>query len=162
MLMHLVAKIDVKEETPIDHGKITCFSIYSGTDADFGSKKPRIWVDVLDAGGEDLLIEFSPFFEDPGIKKQEKVKKDGSEGKMFSVAPAEELQRIEREPWICYSALDEYWQPFGELLVRMEAEGILVDRAYLAEMEKVAKAEKEVAASRFRNWASKYCPDASI
>jgi DNA polymerase-1 len=42
----------------------------------------------------------------------------------------------------------------------METEGMLVDRAYLAEVEKVAKAEQEVAANRFRNWACKYCPDA--
>lgn len=128
---------------------------------------------------------------------KKKVKKDGSEGKMITIAPVEELQREEREPWICYSALDaistlqlyeslssqlskrpwthngvgapgksmldfyqKYWQPFGELLARMETEGMLVDRAYLAEMEKVAKEEQEVAARRFRNWASKYCFDA--
>ncbi|CAK7338432.1 unnamed protein product [Dovyalis caffra] len=268
-----VAKINVKEETPIDHGEITCFSIYSGPEADFGSGKSCIWVDVLDGGGGDLLNEFALFFEDPDIKKvwhnysfdnhvienygisvsgfhadtmhlarlwdssrrlnggyslealtgdqkvmcgagscykeligkvsmktifgKKKVKKDGSEGKITTIAPVEELQREEREPWICYSALDavstlqlykslesqlskmpwnldgkrvsqksmfdfyqEYWQPFGEILVRMETEGMLVDRAYLAEVEKVAKAEQEVAANRFRNWACKYCPDA--
>ncbi|GLT60734.1 hypothetical protein SLA2020_334890 [Shorea laevis] len=55
---------------------------------------------------------------------------------------------------------EEYWRPFGELLVRMEAEGMLVDRAYLAQLEKVAKAEQEIAVNRFRTWASKYCPDA--
>jgi DNA polymerase-1 len=128
---------------------------------------------------------------------KKKVKKDGSEGKLTTIAPVEELQREAREPWICYSALDaistlqlykslesqlskmpwnmdgkpvlkksmfdfylEYWQPFGEILVRMETEGMLVDRAYLAVTEKVAKAEQEVAASRFRKWASRYCPDA--
>jgi DNA polymerase-1 len=37
---------------------------------------------------------------------------------------------------------------------------MLVDRAYLAEVEKVAKAEQVVAANRFRNWASSYCPGA--
>lgn len=126
-----------------------------------------------------------------------KVKKDGSEGKMTTIPPVEELQREERELWICYSALDamstlrlfeslkrklqrmswrfdgkpfsqksmldfynEYWRPFGEILVKMEAEGMLVDRAYLAEIEKVAKTEQEVAADRFRKWASKYCEDA--
>ncbi|KAG5255162.1 DNA polymerase [Salix suchowensis] len=268
-----VAKIDVKEETPIDHGEITCVSIYCGPEADFGHGKSCIWVDVLDGGGRDLLNEFALFFEDPDIKKvwhnysfdnhvienygfsvsgfhadtmhmarlwdssrrlkggyslealtgdqkvmhgagscykeligkvsmktifgKKKLKKDGSEGKMTIIAPVEELQREEREPWICYSALDaistlqlyksmesqlskmpwnmdgkrvfqksmfdfyqEYWQPFGEILVRMETEGMLVDRAYLAEMEKVAKAEQEDAANRFRNWACKYCPDA--
>lgn len=124
-----------------------------------------------------------------------KLKKDGSEGKIITIPPVEELQREEREPWICYSALDamstlklyenlksklsgrkwkldgytkgrmidfyeKYWRPFGEILVEMEAEGMLVDRVYLAEIEKVAQAEQQVAANRFRRWASKYCPDA--
>eukprot|EP00257_Ricinus_communis_P007010 XP_002522989.2 DNA polymerase I A, chloroplastic/mitochondrial [Ricinus communis] len=267
-----VAKIDVKQETPVGHGEIICFSIYSGPEADFGNGTSCIWVDVLDGGGRDLLVKFKPFFENPEIKKvwhnysfdkhviqnyevpvcgfhadtmhmarlwnssrrteggyslealtgdkrvmsgaqscfegligkvsmktifgKNKLKKDGSEGKMITVAPVEELQREEREPWICYSALDaistwqlyeslkrklfhmpwnlngkpvgksmldfykEYWRPFGELLVRMETEGILVDRAYLAEIEKVAKVEQEIAVNRFRNWACKYCPDA--
>lgn len=132
---------------------------------------------------------------------RKKVKKDGSEGKMITIPPVEELQRDERIPWICYSALDarstlklyeslkshlskmlwkvdgvqmrgpvsektmydfyeEYWRPFGELLVQMESEGMLVDRAYLAEIEEVAKAEQEIAVNRFRKWASRYCPDA--
>ncbi|KAK6946876.1 3'-5' exonuclease domain [Dillenia turbinata] len=266
-----VAKIDVKQETPVEHGELICFSIYSGPKANFGNGKSCIWVDVLD-GGRDVLHEFAAFFEDPSVKKvwhnygfdshvirnygiepsgfhadtmhmarlwdssrrtdggyslegltgdpdvmswtepckerelmgkismktifgRRKVKKDGFEGKMINVAPVEELQRKERKPWICYSALDsistlqlyeqlkkklsgvtwnleqqdkgnmfdfyeEYWQPFGELLVKMEAKGMLVDQAYLAAMEKVAYAEQEVAANRFRKWASKYCPDA--
>ena len=128
---------------------------------------------------------------------KKKVKKDGSEGKMISIAPVEVLQRDERIPWICYSALDarstlklyeslkshlsdvpwkldgvrvpnknmydfykEYWQPFGELLVKMESEGMLVDQLYLQDIEKVAKAEQEAAVNRFRKWASRYCPDA--
>ncbi|XWS11201.1 hypothetical protein CRYUN_Cryun38cG0063800 [Craigia yunnanensis] len=270
-----VSKIDVKQETPVDHGEITCFSIYSGAGADFGNGKSCIWVDVLDCGGRDLLKEFTPFFKDQTIKKvwhnysfdnhviknygldvsgfhadtmhmarlwdssrrtmggyslealtadknvmhrtkwrkeekeligkisiktifgKKKVKKDGSEGKMITIAPVEELQREERKLWICYSALDaistlrlyeslknklssmswvfdgkpvsgksmyhfyeEYWQPFGELLVKMEREGMLVDRMYLAQLEKVAKAEQEIAANRFRTWASRYCDDA--
>ncbi|KAL2247607.1 UNVERIFIED_CONTAM: DNA polymerase I A, chloroplastic/mitochondrial [Sesamum indicum] len=267
-----VANIDVKEETPVDHGEIICFSIYSGPEADFGDGKSCIWVDVLDGGGKDLLKEFAPFFEDPSIKKvwhnysfdnhvienyglkvsgfyadtmhmarlwnssrrteggyslealtgdsqimsdakkgpgekvigkvsmknifgRKKLKKDGSEGKLITIPPVEELQRVERKLWISYSALDsistlrlyeslekklrktpwsvdghskgsmfdnyvKYLQPFGELLVKMETEGMLVDRLYLAEIEKVAKAEQQVAADRFRKWASKYCPDA--
>lgn len=126
---------------------------------------------------------------------RKKVKKDGKEGKITTVAPVEELQREEREPWICYSALDSistlklyeslksklsqmdwkidgekrgnmfdfyenYWRPFGELLVRMETEGMLVDRDHLAKIEKVAVEEQQTAANRFKNWASKYCPDA--
>lgn len=64
-----VAQIDVKQETPVDHGEIICFSIYSGPEADFGNGKSYVWVDVLDGGGRDLLVEFAPFFEDPSIKK---------------------------------------------------------------------------------------------
>ncbi|PON51539.1 DNA polymerase A [Parasponia andersonii] len=269
-----VAKIDVKQETPVDHGEIICFSIFCGPEADFGNGKSCIWVDVLDGGGKEILAEFAPFFEDPSIKKvwhnysfdhhivqnyglkvsgfhadtmhmarlwdssrrakggyslealtgdskvmsgaqlcnekeligkvsmktifgKKKLKKDGSEGKLTTIAPVEVLQREERIAWICYSALDaistlklyeslksklsnksweingkpasgksmldfyqKYWQPFGELLVKMETEGMLVDRAYLAEMEKLAKREQEVAVNRFRKWASRYCPDA--
>lgn len=128
---------------------------------------------------------------------KKKLKKDGSEGKIVIIAPVEELQREERDLWICYSALDaistlklydslrikllnlswrfndkplsgksmfdfykEYWRDFGEILVNMEMEGMLVDRSYLAEIEKQAKAEQVIAANRFRNWASKYCDDA--
>ncbi|KAK2654503.1 hypothetical protein Ddye_014359 [Dipteronia dyeriana] len=54
----------------------------------------------------------------------------------------------------------EYWQKFGETLVKIETVGMLVDRPYLAEIEKVAKAERDVAVNTFCNWASKYCPDA--
>lgn len=269
-----VAKIDVKRETPVDHGEIICFSIYSGPKADFGNGKSCIWVDVLDGGGRNILLEFAPFFEDPLIKKvwhnysfdnhvlenygiklsgfhadtmhmarlwnssrridggyslealtsdpkvmseldgksclqkdlfgkvsmktvfgRKKVKKNGSEGKIISIPPVEALQKKERVPWICYSALDsisslelyeclklkllkkawyvedvkygsmfefyeKYWRPFGELLVKMETEGILVDCKYLAEIEKVANVEQQVAGNRFRTWASKHCPDA--
>ncbi|XP_027369033.1 DNA polymerase I A, chloroplastic/mitochondrial-like isoform X2 [Abrus precatorius] len=269
-----VAKIDVKQETPVDHGEIICFSIYCGSEADFGGGKSCIWVDVVDGGGKEILEKFAEFFSDSSIEKvwhnysfdchvienygfkvsgfhadtmhmarlwdssrhldggyslegltgdrrvmsraqlnhekdligklsmktifsKKKVKKDGSEGKTVIIAPVEELQRDERIPWICYSALDarstlklyeslkshlsdmpwkfdgvpvsgknmydfynEYWRPFGELLVMMESEGMLVDRAYLQDIEKVAMAEQEVAANRFRKWASRYCPDA--
>ncbi|KAL4559789.1 hypothetical protein LXL04_031935 [Taraxacum kok-saghyz] len=270
-----VAAIDVKQETPVDHGEVICFSIYSGHDVDFGNGKSCIWVDVLDGGGKDILDIFSPFFEDPSIKKvwhnysfdnhvvenygltlggfhadtmhmarlwdssrrmsggyslealtsdskgimsgadlnqneeligkvsmktifgRKKLKKDGNEGKVVIIPPVEELQRTEREPWVCYSALDsiatlklyerlksklsnrkwnfngvtkgtlfdfyeQYWRPFGELLVKMETEGMLVDRDYLMEIEKIAKVEQQIAADRFRNWASKQCKDAKF
>ncbi|KAL5972697.1 hypothetical protein ACLOJK_039502 [Asimina triloba] len=320
----VVAMIDVKEETPVGHGQIICFSIYSGPNVDFGNGKNCIWVDVLD-GGQDLLMEFAPFFEDPFIKKvwhnysfdchilgnhgikvsgfhadtmhlarlwdssrrteggyslealtgnpvvmsgvqpqhrgehtagnrstksvsgkkklrkdevehnsslvgeserkdpesmsgaqlhnlgeliagkismksifgKKKLKKDGTEGKIATIPPVEELQRKDRIPWICYSALDsvstlrlfeslkaklcamtwnfdghhkgtmfdfyeEYWRPFGQVLVEMEGQGMLVDRAFLAEIEKVAMFEQEVAADRFRKWAAKHCPDAKL
>ncbi|XP_052736254.1 DNA polymerase I A, chloroplastic/mitochondrial isoform X1 [Vigna angularis] len=274
LLSSKVAKIDVKQETPVDHGEIICFSIYCGPEADFGGGKSCIWVDVLDGGGKEILEKFAEFFSDSSIRKvwhnysfdchvienygfkvsgfhadtmhmarlwdssrlldggyslegltgdrrvmsrtqlnhqkdligkvsmktifsKKKLKKDGSEGKTSVIAPVEELQRNERIPWICYSALDasstlklyeslkghlsdmpwkfdgvpvygktmydfynEYWRPFGELLVMMESEGMLVDRAYLVSIEKVAKVEEEIAANRFRKWASRYCPDA--
>ncbi|XP_073151319.1 DNA polymerase I A, chloroplastic/mitochondrial-like isoform X2 [Henckelia pumila] len=267
-----VANIDVKEETPVNHGEIICFSIYSGSDADFGDGKSCIWVDVLDGGGRDILAVFAPFFEDGSIKKvwhnysfdchvienyglkvdgffadtmhmarlwnsarrteggyslealtgdsevmsdakrgpgedvigkvsmktifgRKKLKIDGSVGKLIVIPPVEDLQRVERELWICYSALDsistlklyeslekkllkrcwrldgqykgsmfdfyqQFMRPFGELLVKMEAEGMLVDRFFLSEIERVAKTEQQVSAARFRKWASKHCPDA--
>lgn len=64
-----VAKIDVKQETPVNHGEIICFSIYSGPEVDFGNGKSCIWVDVLAEGGKTILAEFAPFFEDTSIKK---------------------------------------------------------------------------------------------
>ncbi|CAJ1964226.1 unnamed protein product [Sphenostylis stenocarpa] len=280
-----VAKIDVKQETPVDHGEMICFSIYSGPEADFGGGKSCIWVDVLDGGGKEILNKFAEFFQDSSIKKsgitlevqtqvwhnysfdchvienygfkvsgfhadtmhmarlwdssrrwvggyslegltgdkevmsrakmdhekdligkvsmttifgQKKVKIDGSEGKMTTIAPVDVLQRDERIPWICYSVFDarstlklyeslkshlsdmpwnldgvpvfhknmydfyqEYLQPFGKLLVKMESEGMLVDRLYLKDIENMAKAEQEAAVNRFRKWASRYCPDAN-
>ncbi|URE30153.1 PolI-like DNA polymerase [Musa troglodytarum] len=124
-----------------------------------------------------------------------KLKKDGSEGKLITLAPVDVLQREERISWICYSALDsistfklfdnlkaklelepwtlddtprgtmydfyeEYWRPFCVLLVQMESEGMLVDRSYLSEIEKLAITEKQIASDKFRKWASKHCPDA--
>lgn len=59
----------MKQETPVDHGEITCFSIFCGPEADFGNGKSCIWVDILDGGGKEILAEFAPFFEDPSIKK---------------------------------------------------------------------------------------------
>lgn len=141
--------------------------------------------------GENLIGKMSM----KTIFGRKKVKKNGSEGKIITIPPVEELQREQREEWICYSALDsmstfklydslksklllkewkldgntkgtmldfyeDYWRPFGELLVEMETNGMLVDRSYLAEMEKVARAEQQVAANRFCRWASKYCADA--
>ncbi|CAL9169995.1 unnamed protein product [Musa hybrid cultivar] len=263
-----VAKIDVMSETPVGHGELICFSIYSGPLAHFGNGKSCIWVDVLD-GGRDVLMEFVPFFEDSSIKKvvwhnysfdshvlgnygiklsgfhadtmhlarlfdssrranggyslealtndpkimssddelkmgkiamksifgKRKLKKDGSEGKLITLAPVDVLQREERISWICYSALgsistfklfdnlkakldleswtldgtfrgtmydfyEEFWRPFGVLLVQMESEGMLVDRSYLLKIEKLAITEKQIASDKFRKWASKYCPDA--
>lgn len=81
------------------------------------------------------------------MKKQLQVKKWFFDGKQISSKNM-------------FDFYQEYWQPFGELLAKMEAEGMLVDRGYLAQIEIIAKAEQEIAVSRFRNWASKHCPDA--
>lgn len=64
-----MSSIDVKTETPVDHGEMICFSIYCGSEADFGDGKSCIWVDVLGENGRDILAEFKPFFEDSSIKK---------------------------------------------------------------------------------------------
>ncbi|KAK9671221.1 hypothetical protein RND81_12G014200 [Saponaria officinalis] len=76
--------------------------------------------------------------------------------------------KLSKMPWVMngtckgnmFHFYENYWRPFGKLLVQMETEGMLVDRAYLSEVESVAIAEQQIAADRFRNWASKYCPDA--
>ncbi|KAF9587798.1 hypothetical protein IFM89_005673 [Coptis chinensis] len=303
-----VAKIDVKQETPVNHGEIICFSIYSGPGVDFGNGKSCIWVwhnysfdshvienygiklsgfhadtmhmarlwdssrrteggyslealtsnsnvmngaskatsgkeklkkigtnglttvarvanssssteggDSLGLTSDSMVMNGAALTRDSEVTNEtqssinrvligktsmkaifgkKKLKKDGKEGKITILAPVEELQREERNLWICYSALDsmstlqlfdslksklmnmkwvldgkevnrsmyefyqEYWRPFGELLVKMETEGMLVDRTYLAEIQKVATQEQQIAGNRFRNWAARYCPDA--
>ncbi|XP_024364019.1 DNA polymerase I B, chloroplastic/mitochondrial isoform X2 [Physcomitrium patens] len=275
-----VAGIDVKKESPVGHGQITCFSIYCGPGADFGYGKNRLWVDVLD-GGDDVLRVFKRYFEDPSIQKvwhnysfdkhilsrhgihpqgfyadtmhlarlndsarrgskggyalevlsadrkvmdycsknfteedgsvfvgkksmkelfgKAKLKKDGTPGKIKVVPPVDELQRDEelRDAWIHYSTLDavctwrlfvslqhklsntpwsvaelrhkgsmydfyeKYWRPFGEVLVQMEAYGMLVDYDHLATVEKLARAQQKISVSRFRKWAARYCPNAA-
>lgn len=47
-----VANIEVKEQTPVGHGTVICFSVYAGPDADFnvtgaGGAQPRLWVDLM-------------------------------------------------------------------------------------------------------------------
>ncbi|KAH7427135.1 hypothetical protein KP509_10G031600 [Ceratopteris richardii] len=56
-----------------------------------------------------------------------------------------------------YTFYDKYWRPFGELLVEMEGHGMLVDRPYLAEIEKVACKEREISIQRFRRWVGEHC-----
>lgn len=63
----------------------------------------------------------------------------------------------------CASMWDFYlqnWRPFGELLVDMEREGMLVDNAQLKTAEKIAKEAAEAAENQFRNWAIQRCEDA--
>lgn len=270
-----VADIDVKKECPVGHGRVICFSIYCGPEADFGNGKTCVWVDVLDSDGA-IIDAFKEYFEDSSIKKvwhnfsfdrhvlqnhgikaagfyadtmhlarlwnsgrkndsgggyslesltsdmtvmngvhtwnpqrvikktsmkdlfgANNIKKDGTKGKIKVIPPVKEIQTSEslRERWICYSAgdaictwslweslheklinrnwlsgnlecgnmydfYDQYWRPFGELLAQMEAEGMLIDREYLADIGKVASKERALSISRFRKWAAKYCPDA--
>lgn len=52
------------------------------------------------------------------------------------------------------------WRPFGGLLTNMEAAGMAVDRAHLAEAEKLAVKEEEEAKLRFRDWATSKVADA--
>ena len=59
--------------------------------------------------------------------------------------------------WDLYRAV---WRPFGELLTNMEAAGMAVDRAHLAEAEKRAVKEKDEAKRRFRKWATLKVPGA--
>lgn len=65
-----VMNIDVKKQSPIGHGTVTCLSIYVGDDVNFGNG-PRLWIDTLDAegGGEQMLQLFKPYLEDASILK---------------------------------------------------------------------------------------------
>lgn len=62
-----VADIDLKKQGPVGNGSVTCLSIFSGPDIDFGNG-PRIWVDNLDRA-EGTLDCMREFLEDPAIKK---------------------------------------------------------------------------------------------
>ena len=42
-----VMDIDVRTQSPVGHGRVTCISIYAGPDVDFGSG-PKLWIDTLD------------------------------------------------------------------------------------------------------------------
>ena len=53
-----VADIDLKEVGPVGNGRVTCVSIYSGPDIDFGTGKGKtLWIDNLDEA-EGVLQEF--------------------------------------------------------------------------------------------------------
>jgi DNA polymerase I len=42
-----VADINLEKEGPVGHGVVTCASVYSGPDVDFGNG-PKLWIDNLD------------------------------------------------------------------------------------------------------------------
>jgi hypothetical protein len=67
------------------------------------TKDPKV-MDGSGAENEDELIMGKDSMK--SIFGKKKIKKDGTEGKVITLAPVEELQRTERIPWICYSALD--------------------------------------------------------
>ncbi|KAG1666153.1 hypothetical protein FOA52_011565 [Chlamydomonas sp. UWO 241] len=88
-----VAFIEVKEQSPVGHGAVICWSIYGGPDINFnrdptGPHQDRLWVDCWNevALGEDgrpvmeygkvllkphrpIIEAFKAFFEDDSIKK---------------------------------------------------------------------------------------------
>ncbi|KAF0714795.1 Aste57867_3682 [Aphanomyces stellatus] len=62
-----VAQIDVKKVGPVGNGHVTCLSIYSGPDVDFGNG-PYVWVDNLDSA-DGTIEHFRAFLESKVIKK---------------------------------------------------------------------------------------------
>ncbi|KAK3121133.1 hypothetical protein QOZ80_8BG0646660 [Eleusine coracana subsp. coracana] len=169
-----VSNINVKEETPVGHGEVICFSIFSANSdsqaADFGNGKTCIWVDVLD-GGRDVLMEFAPFFEDPSIKKvwhnysfdRHVIENHGIKVAGFH-ADTMHLARL----WDSSRKTDGGYSLEGLTNDHRVMDAVPEDLSNarktsmktIFEIEKTAVAEREVAAEKFRKWASKYCPDA--
>ncbi|GJN26286.1 hypothetical protein PR202_gb14207 [Eleusine coracana subsp. coracana] len=168
-----VSNIDVKQETPVGHGDVICFSIYSGSsgaEADFGNGKTCIWVDVLD-GGRDVLMEFAPFFEDPSIRKvwhnysfdSHIIENYGIKVAGFH-ADTMHLARL----WDSSRRLDGGYSLEGltndhRIMGAVSKELKKIGKRSMKtifEIEKVAVAQRKLAADKFRKWASKYCPDA--
>lgn len=73
-----VMEIDVRNQSPVGHGRVTCISVYVGPDVDFGSG-PKLWIDTLDLTaadgsrttdtGEEMLRALKPYLEDETILK---------------------------------------------------------------------------------------------
>ena len=64
-----VCDIDLKRVGPVGNGKVTCASIYSGPDVDFGAGKGGVlWIDNLDEA-DGTLDQFKEFFADEQQKK---------------------------------------------------------------------------------------------
>ena len=66
-----VMDIDLKEVGPVGHGYVTCLSVYSGEDFDYGlgdGPGTMLWVDNLD-DAKGILYEFQEWLEDPAILK---------------------------------------------------------------------------------------------
>jgi hypothetical protein len=62
-----VMAIDLKAEGPVGNGYVTCLSIYSGPDIDYGNG-PSLWIDNLDDACGILQL-FKPWLEDERFKK---------------------------------------------------------------------------------------------
>jgi len=66
-----VMDIDLKVVGPIGNGYVTCLSVYSGPDFDYGLGAPigsTLWVDNID-DAHGILQEFKPWMEDERFKK---------------------------------------------------------------------------------------------
>lgn len=66
-----VMEIDLREVGPVGNGYVSCVSIYSGPDFDYGlgdGKGARLWIDNLD-DAHGILQEFKPWFEDSRFLK---------------------------------------------------------------------------------------------
>ena len=62
-----VAQIDVKAVGPVGNGRVTCLSLYSGPDVDYGNG-PYVWVDNLDSA-DGTLQYFKAFLESTRYRK---------------------------------------------------------------------------------------------
>lgn len=66
-----VMEINLNEVGPVGNGYVTCVSVYSGPDFDYGlgdGKGTTLWIDNLD-DAHGILQEFKPWFEDPRFLK---------------------------------------------------------------------------------------------
>ena len=66
-----VMDINLKEVGPVGNGYVTCLSVYSGPDFDYGLGAPKgstLWIDNLD-DAHGILQEFKPWMEDERFKK---------------------------------------------------------------------------------------------
>ncbi|KAK2080515.1 hypothetical protein QBZ16_000368 [Prototheca wickerhamii] len=90
-----------------------------------------------------------------------KAKLQATTGVWLDPAVAQEYAdagTVIRNLWDVYR---EFWRPFGALLTEMEAAGVAVDRARLAEAQRRAETDQEAARERFRRWAVRRVPDAA-
>ena len=64
-----VCNIDLSKQGPVGNGRVTCATVYSGPDVDFGGGPGgTLWIDNLDES-EGTLDLFSDFFADEKIRK---------------------------------------------------------------------------------------------